>query len=224
MNKTFHASLVFSFLALAACDNKPTEGKPAAAVGEAQPTTTAAATAPAASAAAAPAKTEQLAVSPATSKIEFVGAKVTGKHDGKFEKFSGTVDFTADKIENTKIKVDIDLSSVKTDQEQLDGHLKAPDFFDVAKFATATFESTEVKAQPGADGATHLITGNLDFHGVKKSLQFPAKVSVSDDKVTAKAEFGINRKDWKVEYAGKKDDLIKDDVLIKLDLELARAK
>lgn len=220
-----------------ACDNKPTEGKPVAQVSEpVKPTASAApsavasaapsaaASTGAAAASAAPAKGELLTITPENSKVGFTGAKVTGKHDGKFEKFSGSLDFVASKIEDSSVKVAIDLASVKTNEAQLDGHLKSPDFFDTAKFTTANFESTSIKAEKGKKGETHSITGNLNFHGVEKSLTFPATITVKDDKVTAKASFGIDRKTWKIEYAGKADNLIKDEVLIDLDLQLPRSK
>lgn len=230
------ALVLSSALGAFACDNKPTEGKPVAQVSDpVKPTASAApSAAPSAAASAAsstapttsaaPAKGELLAISPENSKVAFTGAKVTGKHEGKFEKFSGSLDFVASKVEDSTVKVSIDLASVKTDQEKLDGHLKSPDFFDTAKFTTATFESTSIKAEKGKKGETHVITGNLNFHGVEKSVTFPAEITVKDDKVTAKASFGIDRKTWKVEYAGKADDLIKDEVLIDLDLQLPRAK
>ena len=67
----------------------------------------------------------------------------------------------------------VEMASVKSDDEKLTGHLQSPDFFDVAKYPKATFESTEIK-KGGDKGATHTVTGNLDFHGVKKSITFPA--------------------------------------------------
>jgi polyisoprenoid-binding protein YceI len=97
------------------------------------------------------------------------------------------------------------------------GHLKSPDFFDVAQFPTATFTSTAIKA--GAEGgATHTVTGTLDLHGVKKSITFPATIAVGADTVSVKSEFAINRKDFNIVYPGKPDDLIKDEVLLKLDI------
>ena len=156
--------------------------------------------------------------------IGFVGSKVTGKHEGSFSGVTGYVVLGAgDKVEGGKVKVDIDTNTAKTDQEKLDGHLKSPDFFDTQKFPKATFESTDIK--PGGEkGATHTVTGTLDLHGVKKSISFPAKIEVKPDEVDASAEFSINRKDFGLVYAGKADDLIRDDVVIKLDVKAPRKK
>jgi polyisoprenoid-binding protein YceI len=62
------------------------------------------------------------------------------------------------------------------------------------------------------------VTGNLELHGVTKSITFPATITVQGDAVTVKADFAINRKDFGIVYPGKPDDLIKDEVLLKLNI------
>lgn len=227
---------VLASLPLVGCEN-PADNKPVATVGSARPTTPATATATstaaasgAASATATAAPAPSLASIPAkpadafdidkeSSKFEFIGSKVSGKHEGKFESFSGWAELNKGKAEGGKIAVEMTMSAIKTDDEKLDGHLKAKDFFDVATYPKATFESTEIK-KGGEKGATHTITGNLDFHGVKKSLTFPATVKESAKEVEAKAEFVINRKDFNIVYAGKADDLIRDEVVLKMTIKV----
>ena len=53
---------------------------------------------------------------------------------------------------------------------------------------------------------------------MKKSITFPADISVSDSAVTVKAEFAINRRDFNINYPGMPNDLIRDNVVIKLDI------
>ena len=120
--------------------------------------TTSAATTPAAAANAS--ATERLAINPAASRVGFTGAKVTGSHEGSFPAFTGTIDLDPARVENSRIAVDIDTTSVTTDTDRLTTHLKSPDFFDVARFPRATFTSTAI-APGGPNGATHTITGNL---------------------------------------------------------------
>ena len=220
------ASMLF---AVAACDNKSsapqatvTSATPAAATG----TPAAASAAPNAQGTpAATAGAAKYAISSDTSKIEWTGAKITGKHEGSFKKFSGTIDVPASgKPEEAKIAIDIDASSLTADQEKLVGHLKSPDFFDVAKFTNIKFTSSKIEAAPGANGATHTITGNLDLHGVTKSISFPAKVTIAGDAITATSEFQVNRQDFGLKYPGKPDDLIKDNVVVKLDVKAAKGK
>ncbi len=106
-----------------------------------------------------------------------------------------------------------------TDNPKLTGHLQSADFFDVAKFPTARFTSTSI-AQ-GKDGTT-TVTGDLTMHGVTQRISFPAQVTQSGDLATATAAFGINRKDFGLVYPGMPDDLIKDEVLLKLDVQARR--
>jgi polyisoprenoid-binding protein YceI len=212
-------------LAAAACDDK--SSAPQATVAPATSAVAPAATsaAPAATTAAPAAGAAKYAISSDTSKIEWTGAKITGKHDGSFKKFSGTIDVPASgKPEDAKITIEIDASSLSTDQEKLVGHLKSPDFFDVAKFAKITFTSSKIEAAAGPNGATHTITGNLELHGVTKSISFPAKVAVTGDAINATSEFQINRQDFGLKYPGKPDDLIKDNVVVKLDVKAAKSK
>lgn len=171
----------------------------------------------------APALSEPFAIDPGASSIGFVGSKVTGKHEGKFSGFSGTITLADGKPEGGKITVEIDLSTVKTEEEKLDAHLKSKDFFDVEKYPKAVFTSTAITVD-GDRGGTHTITGDLDLHGVKKSIVFPAKIQVTPDGVTGTAELSINRKDFKIEYPGMANDLIRDEVVIKLSMKAVPPK
>ena len=214
-------------LAIAGCED-PTEGKPRATVSSAAP---AAPAAPGAqtqagqtqAASTTAGATETLALDTTASAVGFLGSKVTGKHEGKFDKVTGSITLAGGKAEGGKIAIEVETASVKTDSEGLDKHLKAPDFFDVEKFPKATFTSTEIKAG-GSNGATHTVTGELDLHGVKKTISFPATINVSADGVTGTSEFVINRKDFGITIAGKPDDLIRDDVALKLSLKASRKK
>ncbi len=155
------------------------------------------------------------------SKVGFVGSKVTGSHEGSFGTFTGTISLADKDPEKSQVTVEIDTTSVTTDKEQLTGHLKGPDFFDTAKYPKAKFVSTSVK-KGGDKGASHTVTGNLDLHGVTKQISFPATVTIGDGKVDVDAEFAINRKDFGIEYKGKANDLIRDDVVMKLSIRATK--
>ncbi len=163
-----------------------------------------------------------LAISPENSKIEFTGSKVTGKHDGGFKSFKGVIDLVGDKPETSKVAVEIDMKSVFTDTDGVTKHLQTADFFEVEKNPTASFASTKI--EPAGSGGGYSVTGDLTLRGVKKSVTFPATITVTPDEVAVKAEFSINRKDFGIAYAGKADDLIRDDVVIRLDLKSPRKK
>ncbi len=194
-------TIVLPLLLIAACAN-PASDKPRAVTNEAAPV------------ALAPAAGQKYLITPDNSKIEFVGSKVTGSHNGSFGKFSGTIDY-AGQPEKSRVSIMIDLDSLTADDPKLTAHLKTPDFFDVAKYPQASFVSTEIKA--GSDkGASHSITGNLNLHGATKSITFPATIAVTADAITVDSTFSINRKDFGINYAGASDNLIRDDVVLTL--------
>jgi len=169
-------------------------------------------------------KGENVPVTPETSKVEFTGSKVTGKHDGGFKDFSGSIDLVNNKPEESQVAVDIVMTSVFTDADGLTKHLQSGDFFEVDKFPKASFTSTKIVADTAKGADNYTVTGDLDLHGQKKSITFPAKIVVSPADVAIDAEFAINRKDFGIVYAGKADDLIRDDVVIRLNLKASRKK
>jgi len=144
------------------------------------------------------------------STIGFVGSKVTGSHDGGFKSFDGTIAVADGKIVPPSM-ITIQMDSMWSDSDRLTGHLKNADFFDVENIPTSVFAVTSY------DGTT--MTGNLTMHGVTKSISFTPEVSITDSEVTLKAEFDIKRFDWGIEYKGRADDLIRDEVVIKLNVK-----
>lgn len=148
------------------------------------------------------------------STIRFVGSKVTGSHNGGFKSFSGEFTVVDGKPEGSSGTIEIDMNSTWADNDRLTGHLKSPDFFDVEKYPTTTFKATKIaKADDG-----YTVTGDLTLHGVTKSISFPAQIAIEGDAVSLKAEFFIKRFDFAIKYPGKADDLIRDEVVIKLDV------
>jgi polyisoprenoid-binding protein YceI len=202
--------LILGLLLFTACSN-PASDKSKAVTGEA--------TSAAPSSAA---QGDKYLINPQNSTIEFVASKVTGSHNGSFKDFAGIVDY-AGQPENSRVKIDIQANSVSTDTDQLTNHLKTPDFFDVAKFPRATFESTQIKTG-GDKGASHTVTGNFTLHGVTKSISFPATITAANDALTVESTFSINRKDFGLNYAGAADNLIRDEVVMALHIKAEKPK
>jgi polyisoprenoid-binding protein YceI len=208
-SRSLFLAAALACLAIAGCDD-PTKGQAKASA--AAPVTSVAANASAGTA---------FAVTPQNSKIEWTGSKVTGSHDGSFSSFSGSITLVGGAIDKSRVAVDIDTPSLLTAPDNLIKHLKSPDFFGVEQFPKASFASTSIKAG-GDKGAGFQISGNLTLHGVTKSISFPANITVAGDVVNADATFSINRKDFNLNYPGKVDDIIRDDVLIKLTLHASK--
>lgn len=222
------ASTAATALVTSGCAKDPSKEAPAAKVSdpvpeaapEAKPEEKPAEPAPAASptAAAEPAL-EGIALS---GTVSAVGSKVTGSHALTFKEWKGALLLKDGKPDGGKLTVIIQAASVDETsdnmmKEKLVGHLKSPDFFDVEKFPTASFVSSDITAAPGPNGATHKVKGKLTLRGVTKDVEFDAAIALAGKDLTGKTEFSINRKDFGIVYTGKADDLIRDGVVLKID-------
>lgn len=86
----------------------------------------------------------------------------------------GTLEFDAANPTRATVNVTIPLSSLNTGVPALDEHLRSEDFFEVAKFPTASFRSTKV--EPGAGKGRLKVTGELNLHGVNKPVTLDVTV------------------------------------------------
>lgn len=117
---------------------------------------------------------------------------------GQFNKFSGSVVTTSDDFSDAKVTFEIDSSSIDTNNEQRDGHLKSPDFFDVEKFPTITFSSTSFVK----NGETYDLIGDMTMHGITKQVVFNVTMNGTvkgmDGSLVAgfEAKTKINREDF----------------------------
>jgi polyisoprenoid-binding protein YceI len=162
------------------------------------------------------------AITPENAKIEFTGSKVTGKHDGGFKVFDGVIDVIGGKPETSRVAFEVDINSIYTDADGLTKHLQTADFFDAEKFPKASFVSTSVTPNATAGADTFMVSGELNMRGMRKSITFPAVITITEPTVNVDADFSVNRKDFGMAYAGKADDLIRDDVVIKLSIKAGK--
>jgi len=153
-------------------------------------------------------------VASSDSTIGFVGSKVTGSQEGGFKTFTASVQVAGGELVAGGTQVQIDMESTWSESDRLTGHLKNEDFFDVSSFPSASFVSTGFSK----DDQGYQVTGRLTLHGVTKIITFPATIEVSDVSVTVDAEFFIKRFDFGIQYPGRADDLIRDEVVIKLHI------
>lgn len=85
---------------------------------------------------------------------------------GRFNKVTGSLNFNGAQPDKSSLDLTIDIASIDTPSDKLEGELKEP-FFEVSKFPTATFKSTSIKVTGKNEGE---ITGNLTLHGVTKPV------------------------------------------------------
>jgi polyisoprenoid-binding protein YceI len=91
--------------------------------------------------------------------------------DGSFKKFDAKFTSSKPDFSDASIELTADVSSVNTDNDQRDTHLKSPDFFDAAKFTAITFKSTSFTK---VDAKNYKLAGNLTIHGVTKAVVLDA--------------------------------------------------
>jgi polyisoprenoid-binding protein YceI len=206
--KAKHLLLITLPIALVSCKN-PADETTSATVTEA--------VTPAATDPAEPTAGVRYALQPG-SEILFVGSKVTGSHEGGFKTLAGSFSVADGKLVGTGQKITIDMNSVWSDNDNLTGHLKNEDFFHVEKYPESVFELTSLTT---TGEGTYEVSGNLTLTGTTKNITFPATATVDGETANIHAKFDINRKDFGIEYAGKADDLIRDEVVIELKLQAA---
>jgi polyisoprenoid-binding protein YceI len=86
----------------------------------------------------------------------------------QFAQGQGTLEFDPADPTRAAVTVTIPLSTLYTGVPGLDEHFRSADFFDTAKFPTATFKSTRV-AQ-GALKNQLVVSGDLNIHGVTQPI------------------------------------------------------
>jgi polyisoprenoid-binding protein YceI len=148
---------------------------------------------------------------------------------GELGAVTGTVVYDKDDVAKSTVEASIDVKAISTRDEKRDGHLKSPDFFDVAKFPTITFKSTKVEKA----GDKLKVSGDLTMRGVTKPVTLDVEVPGAEVgmkawgvlKTGTAATTVINRKEYGVSWSALADNggaVVGDDVKVNLELELNR--
>lgn len=152
-------------------------------------------------------------ITDSSSQVSFVGSKPTGEHSGTFGLTEGALLVNNNAVSGGKFIININslnITDIKDDPKSkadLEGHLKSADFFDAGKWPVAQFEITSVESYVADSSskikdANHLVKGNLTLKDSTKNIAFPAKLIVEGNKVSATANFNIDRSLWGINYKG----------------------
>ncbi len=129
--------------------------------------------------------TTQWALDPTHSELQFkVKHLMITNVTGQFKVLSGGIESEGDDFSQVSVNFTADAASVDTGNEQRDGHLKSPEFFDAEQFPQIAFQSKAFNA------ATGKIEGDLTLHGVTKPVALDVEFS------------GTNKDPWGNEKAG----------------------
>lgn len=150
---------------------------------------------------------EAILINTHNSKVIWRGFKPGGEHYGLISISQGTISLEKGNLIGGNFKFDMnsitDLDMPADDEynKKLVTHLKSPDFFDVEKYPTATFEITKISEL----GGDLNISGNLTIKGTIKNITIPAAMVENNGRVTIKSDvFTIDRTDFNVRYGSNK--------------------
>jgi polyisoprenoid-binding protein YceI len=108
---------------------------------------------------------------------------------GKFALVDGKLSLDEAKPEDSKVSATIQIAHLVTGIDKLDEHLKSPDFFDIAKFPTATFVSTKVELGENNMAKVH---GTLTLHGVAKPIVLDVRLNKLGENMMHKKTAGFS--------------------------------
>lgn len=158
-------------------------------------------------------------VKDSTNTLTWTGSAIGKSHYGTVD-YAGALTIKAGKLVGGELNFDmktINSQDLEGEWKQkLDGHLMAPDFFNVDSFPTAKLS---IK---GFDGTN--INGELTIKNVAKEIVIPATVNITDNKVEGSAEFSINRTEYGIVYGSgnffelAKDKVISDEISFKVSI------
>jgi polyisoprenoid-binding protein YceI len=122
--------------------------------------------------------------------------------EGSFKGYDGMMENTKADYSDAKINFSADVSTISTDNENRDKHLKSDDFFNAEKFPKITFVSSSF--QPLGDNK-YKLTGSLTIRDVTKTVTFDVKYggsvnAMGGTHIGFKAKTTINRFDYNLKW------------------------
>jgi polyisoprenoid-binding protein YceI len=159
------------------------------------------------------------------SKIQWLGSKVAGSHNGTIDLEGGMVKVSGENVESGEFMIDMSSITVTDlegeDAASLKGHLQSGDFFNVQEYPTAKFVVTSINTENGQA----MLSGNLTMKDVTKNVSFPVNVKYDGNKMMLNSEtFTIDRTEWGIKYGSSsladtvKDKAISDDIELTVNL------
>jgi len=168
------------------------------------------------------------AVDPSHTDVTFtVRHLMISKVRGAFGAFTGTIT-TGVSLEDTKVEGSIDVTSITTNDENRDAHLRSADFFDTENHPSIQFESTGITAKKNGN---YELVGDLTIKGNTKpvllDVEFNGTVtdSYGQVKLAASAETAISRSEFGLVWNGTLETggvVVSDEVKIQLEVQLIK--
>jgi polyisoprenoid-binding protein YceI len=108
--------------------------------------------------------------------------------EGSFKNFDAKITAPKEDFTDAVVEMTAETTSINTDNEKRDNHLRTADFFDVAKFPLMTFKSTSFKK---SSPKTYKVNGNLTMHGITKPVVLDVICNLGADPMSKKPIAGF---------------------------------
>jgi len=139
---------------------------------------------------------------------------------GRFTALSGRLYIDEQNPAKSWIDARVKATSIDTRNKLRDAHLRSAAFFDVKKYSTISFKSTNIRHIGGQD---YQVIGNLTLHGVSKSVIFDVHYRGQSSMMGARAGLSasatINRHDFSLGQGAVVRLAASSMVTIEIDLE-----
>jgi polyisoprenoid-binding protein YceI len=146
--------------------------------------------------------TKNFKVNSENSRIDWIGRKVTGAHNGTIGAKEGNFTFEGRKLSTGKFVIDtrsikiLDIEDTKTNA-QFAGHLASDDFFNSDHFPEAIFEITH--AEP-SDSNLYYVTGNLSIKGINHAIDTTLQIVTTDTTAIIDSKIVIDRTKFNIKF------------------------
>ncbi|GAA4101676.1 YceI family protein [Mucilaginibacter panaciglaebae] len=138
------------------------------------------------------------------------------KTGGSFNALQANINFNPDKLDSSSIEASLDVSSINTDNDLRDSHLRSDEFFDVQKYPAITIKSISFKHKSGNN---YVGQFNLTIKSQTKQFEIPFIYTTDATSATFKGGLKLNRLDFNV---GPKSLVMGNEVSVSIEVQVAR--
>lgn len=148
-----------------------------------------------------------------TFKIKNLGINTGGSLGG----VQASVQFNPDQLVTSSIDATVDATTINTDNDQRDEHLKSDQFFDVQRYPKISMHSVSFKKK---SGNSFIGKFNLTIKGKSKEVDVPFTYTESGSTISLTGTFKLNRLDYGV---GGNSLVLSDEATVTIQVELAKS-
>jgi polyisoprenoid-binding protein YceI len=171
-------------------------------------------------------------VDPVHSRVQFSALHMgLAEIIGTFDQYEVEYLVEGENFLEGRFNMEINIKSINTGNEQRNGHLLSPDFFDAEKYPTMVFNAKSFSKKKGKN--TYKLLGTLTLKGITKEVELDVQMGKPVTGLYGERRFGfvastvINRQDFGVSFNAKMDngsDLVSNEVKIIINMEFSKSK